>query len=399
VSTSNTTLTGGVWSPNDAAVWDSLEVLYTPALYTYVADADLASGSPPTTPRASVVNVFSGSKAITDAAYGCHYKQWPGSGSPNVVTHSIARTHDYNGGSVSWRARWSQIETSAGVFDWTLLDNFVTYHRAAGRDILHTLFATPNFYSARPAEASSYGLGNAAEPSDLAKWDTFCAACATRYGTDIGYYEVWNEPNLTGFWTGTKAKLSEMTRRANQAIKAIVPTAKIVSAPVTGLYSGTGITYLSDMLSTSDGAAGVMSDWIDIIGVHLYPDGTPNDFTLFKIPDMIASVRSTMTTKGVSSLPLWNTELTCLSPTFSGMSAEKRARFIRRCLVLSLLNNNGGCDKTIFYGADDTNFVFSSEDAAEWERIRGILAQTVTVVNIVQGSYLYVVAGGNHYVL
>jgi xylan 1,4-beta-xylosidase len=56
--------------------------------------------------------------------------------------------------------------------------------------------------------------GNVTPPKDYAKWEALVAAyvrhCTGRYGADevrSWYFEVWNEPNLDGFWMGNPEKL------------------------------------------------------------------------------------------------------------------------------------------------------------------------------------------------
>jgi len=55
--------------------------------------------------------------------------------------------------------------------------------------------------------------GNVTPPKDYAKWEAFIAAftrhCTERYGSEevrSWYFEVWNEPNLDGFWMGNPEK-------------------------------------------------------------------------------------------------------------------------------------------------------------------------------------------------
>jgi beta-glucosidase/6-phospho-beta-glucosidase/beta-galactosidase len=38
-------------------------------------------------------------------------------------------------------------------------------------------------------------------------WRTFVRAVATRYKGQIEAYEIWNEPNLKMFWTGSVEQL------------------------------------------------------------------------------------------------------------------------------------------------------------------------------------------------
>ncbi len=69
---------------------------------------------------------------------------------------------------------------------------------------------------------------NVTPPKDYAEWGKFIARLIThwvrRYGIDeVGtwLFEVWNEPNLKAFWTGTQADYFKLYRFTVQAIKEV----------------------------------------------------------------------------------------------------------------------------------------------------------------------------------
>jgi xylan 1,4-beta-xylosidase len=70
--------------------------------------------------------------------------------------------------------------------------------------------------------------GNVTPPKDLDKWCALVVALARhfadRYGEDevaSWYFEVWNEPNLEDFFTGTQADYFELYARSARAIKSV----------------------------------------------------------------------------------------------------------------------------------------------------------------------------------
>jgi len=70
--------------------------------------------------------------------------------------------------------------------------------------------------------------GNVTPPKDYAEWANFIARLVThwvqRYGIDevsTWFFEVWNEPNLKSFWTGTQADYFKLYRFTAQAIKEV----------------------------------------------------------------------------------------------------------------------------------------------------------------------------------
>ena len=67
---------------------------------------------------------------------------------------------------------------------------------------------------------------NITPPHDYAEWEHLVAAFARhiidRYGLEEvsgWYFEVWNEPNLSGFWSGTKEEYWELYRASARALK------------------------------------------------------------------------------------------------------------------------------------------------------------------------------------
>jgi len=198
-----------------------------------------------------------------------------------------------------------------------------------------------------------------AEPADMADWDSFCAVVATRYLGKIKYYEVWNEVNYqndgtgtTGtksFWTGTYAKLAEMVRRANQTIKALDPTAKIISPSIQG-WSATANqaseTFFTGMMSASDGATGSMKDWVDIIGIHLYLPAPNKVQDLAGVIDRVIAAKATA---GVSNKETWDTESAPISPDVSRLTDDQAKTIIGRSMITMAAK---GIARTIYYQYD-----------------------------------------------
>jgi len=274
------------------------------------------------------------------------------------VTAKIVRSHDLANG----KGRWQFIQPTASTWDFVNLDAWVNTHYAAGRELIFVLFGTPPWASARPTEANAYSgvvggvhynEGIAAEPSDLTVWDTYCSTIATRYKNKIRYYEVWNEVNLssgaTAMFTGTNAMLSQMVRRANQAIKAVDPTTKIISPSIQG-WSATANqaseTFFTGMMSASDGASGTMAQWVDIIGVHLY---LPSPNKVQDLAGVIDRVNACKTTSGVSALETWDTESAPISPDISTLNDDQAKAIIGRSMITMAAK---GIKRHIYYQYD-----------------------------------------------
>jgi len=301
------------------------------------------------------------------------------------VTASTVRSHDLQSGV----GMWKYIETADGVFNWANIDAWVNANYPT-RDLVFTLYGTPTIsasYSARPTEQCAYGpsyLGVAAEPSDMTKWTRFCTQLATQYKGKIKYYEIWNEPNYnnTGvtppaspggfYFSGTFATLSQMTRLANQAIKAVDPTAKIISPPITvwsPVASQAAEAWFTTMMAASDGASGTMAQWVDIVGVHLY---LPAPNRVQDLAGMIDRINAAKTTAGLSALPTWDTESSPSGPDISTMSDDMASRIIARMMLTAAAK---GIARSIYYQYDHgtMGFVNRSQIVGFRERLISLM--------------------------
>lgn len=132
-------------------------------------------------------------------------------------------------------------------------------------------------------------------PKNLEDWKTYVRTVATRYKGRIHYYEIWNEPNLTDFYTGTPRQLVELTKEAQAILKEVDPTNRIVSPSGTGPG---GVPWLREFLKSGGG------QYVDIVGFHLYVTPKPPE-------DMVTLTRQVwgvMSEFGIRNHELWDTE-------------------------------------------------------------------------------------------
>jgi xylan 1,4-beta-xylosidase len=109
---------------------------------------------------------------------------------------------------------------------------------------------------------------NVTPPKDYAEWAKFIARLVThwvkRYGVDevsTWFFEVWNEPNLKSFWTGTQADYFKLYRVTVHAIKEVDDRLQ-VGGPATA--KNEWITEFVDFCDTNKLPA-------DFISTHHYP--------------------------------------------------------------------------------------------------------------------------------
>jgi len=215
---------------------------------------------------------------------------------------------------------WQDIEPSKNVWHFDRLDGYVSIAEQHETGILLPLAMTPTWASARPQEASSYKPGNAAEPANPDDWRAFVRTVVGRYKGRIQAYEIWNEPNLKGFWTGNADQMVTLTKEASQIIHSVDPQAIVVSPSVTGSY---GTKWFADFVQKGVG------QYVDVIGYHCYV--TP------KMPEemvpLVQTIRQILADNGIANKPVWDTESGWLDPTRFD-SDDVAAGYLARAYIL-----------------------------------------------------------------
>ena len=106
---------------------------------------------------------------------------------------------------------WGAIEPAKGQFDWHSLDSWVAQAEIHHVQLDYVFLNTPQWASTRPSEPCVGKRVGCAAPPNLDDWSAFITALVTRYRGKISSYELWNEPNGSGFWTGTPKQMADPT--------------------------------------------------------------------------------------------------------------------------------------------------------------------------------------------
>jgi hypothetical protein len=233
---------------------------------------------------------------------------------------------------------WVQLEPRKGDWDWRMLDRTVNVAQAHGVELLYTMGRTPQWASARPQEMGenpNAQPGGMAEPKNLEDWRNYVRTVATRYKGRIKAYEVWNEPNLPNFYSGTPQAMVDLAREAYTVLKQVDPEVIVVSPSAVG---PTGLPWLEKYLELGGGK------YADVIGYHFYVRGQEPEAML----DFIRQVRDITSKYGVAEKPLWNTEAGWLQPY--RIDPEDGPGYVARAYVL---NWAGGVTRFYWYAWDN----------------------------------------------
>lgn len=143
----------------------------------------------------------------------------------------------------------------------------------------------------------------------------FATHCVERYGlpeVSRWNFEVWNEPNLSGFWSGTKEDYFQLYAHAARALKQVDAGLKV------GGPASSKAHWLADLI---DFCARERVP-IDFISTHLYPQ---DEFVEFEnraasphaagafFQDVVRAAKRTVECSAMPALPIhwteWNTQL------------------------------------------------------------------------------------------
>ena len=276
----------------------------------------------------SIVAAASGGNALPSIFFGMHIMDpyvtnpWP-----NVSVNALGK---------GARTLWPYVETSRGVFDWSRLDAYVALSEAHGVKMMEAAEAVPKW---AVADVSTCHVPFAGAPprcsgmvSNIQDWDDFVTALVTRYKGKITAYELWNEPN--NFFSGTTADMVTLTQHFHDKVRALDPTALIISP-----------SYTVGKALDAYFAAGGTRD-VDVVGFHASPDSR-GDAELI-VRSWTSSVRAVMAKYGLATKPLWNTE----ASWGSGITdPDRQAAFIARYHLLSWFRQIG---RTYWYAWDNS---------------------------------------------
>ena len=299
---------------------------------------------------------------------------YPGPSAPVPAAYFGMHFHRLDAGTAwpvdagigSWRlwdanVTWPDIEAQRGRRDFTKLDRYVAMSGLLKVDLAIALGMTPTWASARPTEKSPYGPGTAAEPRNVADWQSFVSATAKRYAGRVKTYDIWNEVNAgTGFFSGTPQAMLDLQRVAYAAIKDADPAATIVSPSVVG-SADHQLKWFDEYLGLGAG------HYADAIGYHFYlPRERPEELI-----GLVRRVRGIMDRRGLSAMPLWNTEsgyrvdlgqgdrAVATDPTWPKLDEATTAAYVARSLVLGWVS---GLSRFYWYAWDNAEMGFRRPD-------------------------------------
>jgi len=225
------------------------------------------------------------------------------------------------------RVTWSDLEPAKGQWKFDVLDQTLKLAREHHTEVQLTFGFTPQWAASRPNEPSLYHPGGASEPVNISDWDDYVRTVATHCKGEVHIYEIWNEPNLPKYWSGSVEQMVEITHRAHDIIKKIDPNAVIVSPSP---FSPNGIPWFTKFLEAGGGK------YVDVIGYHCYVFPSPPE----AMAHLIGQIKSLMRANGIGQKPMWDTEAGWARPA-PFPSEQLGAAYLARAYIVNWASGAG----------------------------------------------------------
>lgn len=211
---------------------------------------------------------------------------------------------------------WRNIQPDSPTqYLWERFDRVVAAARADGLEVLPTIAYTPEW----AGDPSCAATSQACPPADNAKFAEFARLAAQRYAPlGVHTWEIWNEPNIRGFWrTGTgpdPARYTALLTATSQAIRSVDQDAYLVM----GGFAAVDTVPSRKSVAPAEFLGRLARDGalkeVDAIGYHPYtypllPSTTTAEGTAFqRIDSPKNSLVATLRRYGAPDMPVWLTE-------------------------------------------------------------------------------------------
>jgi hypothetical protein len=182
-------------------------------------------------------------------------------------------------------------------------------------------------------------IGTNAPPDDFGDFADFATVVAERYRDDIGYYQIWNEPNGNEEWGLQDVDpegYTELLCLAYDRIKAVDPDAVILAGALTPTVAMDGrnlndLIYLERMYAAG---AGACFDVMSAQGYGLWSGPTDKRLrpSVINYPHHLF-IRDVMVRHGDAHKPIWISEMgwnaapDSIAPLYGRVTEEQQGRY------------------------------------------------------------------------
>lgn len=247
---------------------------------------------------------------------------------------------------------WEDIEIHAkGDFEdrrheparsaWEKYDHIVDLAEKYGLELVVRISNPPTWSRAAGDEVGTY-----APPDEFSDYAEFAGAIASRYQGRIGYYQIWNEPNIYPEWGSypiSPERYTELLKAGAEAVRSADPEAKVVAGALAATINlqpdaPAPTNSLNELLFLQRMYAAGAAPYFDIVSVQGYGlFSGPTDRRMhprvmnFGRPQF---VRDLIVANGDAHKPIWISEMNWnaapddVEARYGRVTPEQQARYL-----------------------------------------------------------------------
>jgi O-antigen ligase len=216
---------------------------------------------------------------------------------------------------------WAEIEPQPGHYRWQPWDEIVSAVQGHDLSLIAVLDTSPSWARRDPESENPH-----TPPQETADYGRFVRALAERYGEQMDYYQVWDEPNVSAHWGDgyvDAVSYTALLREGYAQIKAADPVAYVLTAglaPTTeaGPLNLNEVAFLRGLYAAGGRA------YFDILAAKPYgfwsgPDDRREDVAVLNF-SRLALLRRVMADEGDREKAVWAVEFgwNALPPDWAG---------------------------------------------------------------------------------
>jgi hypothetical protein len=256
---------------------------------------------------------------------------------------------------VTWMLKdfsWSSIQPGKNTWNLGAFDEYVDNGKEHGRKIIALLDYDVGWLHDGTYEDDRFTDGKSHDYISESEISIFCKyvkRTVAWYAGRVDAWCIWNEPNLTRFWNGTKEEFFALTKAAAQTIRETDPNVVIVGGALNTLASKEWVQGLF--------RSGAMEQ-VDVVAYHPYmpsPGPTANIFNNFK---------AQVSEYGFGDR-IWVTEVGY--PIYGSYGTEVAEEKMPETVLLTLtLLTVSGAERILWYELFDHGDAADKSDSENW---------------------------------
>jgi hypothetical protein len=224
---------------------------------------------------------------------------------PTLVKYKTTYNNDWRcqpNGPSAQSCNWFDIETSAGVYNWTPLDTWAAGHAANGATLCYSNVCMPSFYSVNAATqytpatggggpffgimgplSTGGGTPGAGVGGGLYNFVFNAIRRCIARGNPLKYWQVWSEPDTAGTthvstgvstWWGTPGQMVDLAYWSYLAAKAADPNIMVLAPAPLDSSGNPSASWFFSTAGTQTGVFGYQT--CDEFGFDIFDVGPPN---------------------------------------------------------------------------------------------------------------------------